>query len=194
LPSFAWVTPTLATSDHPRSGTDSGPPYVSDIVNCLGGAAPCAGSTYWNSTAIFLLWDDFGGLYDHIPPPLQSSAYGFPYPQGGGPGYGLRTGLIVISPYVKQPYVYKGFLTSGAILKFIEGVFNIPSMGGYDTDPNTTAIANMFDFTQAPQPFKGPFSNQAGTKGNSSRHRTPAQLRLEKSLYKAGRNQAPDTN
>jgi phospholipase C len=154
LGAFTYVTPLLATSDHPRSGTNNGPPYVTAIVNAIGA------SKFWPSTAIILLWDDFGGMYDHIPPPYWpqgTTQYPNPHPGPAGPGpsyagpdYGLRTGLIVISPWVKHKFVFKQYTSSAMILKFAEEVLNLPSLGGYDTDPNMADLSGMFDFTQSP--------------------------------------------
>jgi len=145
LSEFTYIVPLLAESDHPRSGTNNGPAYVADLVNAVGE------SQFWPSTAIFLIWDDFGGMYDHIPPPTTES----------GLGYGLRTGMIVISPWVKQRgYVFKQFTSSAMILKFAEEVLNIPSLGGYDTDPNAADLSQVFDFTQSPNFKYTPFSQQ----------------------------------
>jgi hypothetical protein len=102
-------------------------------------------------------------MYDHIPPPnwpCQGNYGGNPCwghpgpgPSYAGPDYGLRTGLIAISPYVKHKFVFKSYTSSAMILKFAEEALNLPSMGGYDTDPNAADLSGMFDFTQAPQPF-----------------------------------------
>jgi len=142
LATFTYLTPYLLTSDHPRSGSNTGPPFIASIVNTIGN------SQFWPSTAIFLLWDDFGGMYDHVIPPNWGPSQG---PQTClCPDYGLRTGLVVVSPWAKKHYVFKSITSSAMILKFAEEVLNIPSLGGYDTDPNMADLSGMFDFTQSP--------------------------------------------
>ena len=64
LPNVSWITPTQSDSDHPGPGSGSGgPDWVASIVNAIGK------SSYWNSSAIIITWDDWGGWYDHVPPP-----------------------------------------------------------------------------------------------------------------------------
>src|SRR5207244_4627988 len=76
----------------------------------------------WKSTAIFLSWDDWGGFYDHVPPPRVD-----------GNGYGIRVPSLVISPYAKKGFVDHQTLSSDAYLKFIEDDF----LGGSRLDPKT---------------------------------------------------------
>jgi hypothetical protein len=76
----------------------------------------------WDSTAIFLSWDDWGGFYDHVVPP-----------QIDDNGYGLRVPGLVISPYAKRGYIDHQVLSSDAYLKFIEDDF----LGGARLDPKT---------------------------------------------------------
>ncbi len=143
LPAVSWVTPDGFNSDHPDEKTqngegqpkDTGPSWVASVVNAIGQ------SKYWNSTAIVVLWDDWGGYYDHVPPPFYDN-------QGG---LGFRLPLIIISPYVK-PHVEHTQYESTSILKFIEGNWNLPSLG--QLDARATSLANAFDFNQSPRPFK----------------------------------------
>jgi phospholipase C len=83
LPAVSWVIPDESNSDHPGYANDTGPSWVSSVVNAVGE------STYWNSTAIVVLWDDWGGFYDPVAPPKRDKQ--------GGPGF--RVAAIVISPY-----------------------------------------------------------------------------------------------
>jgi phospholipase C len=62
LPAVSWVIPDEANSDHPGSGSDTGPSWVASVVNAIGD------SPYWSSTAIVITWDDWGGFYDHVKP------------------------------------------------------------------------------------------------------------------------------
>ncbi len=97
LPAVSWVIPAGKNSDHPglRLGI-GGPSWVASIVNAIGN------SSYWANTAIIVTWDDWGGWYDHVPPPQvidDGSSW------GSGYVYGFRVPLIVISPYAKAAYI-----------------------------------------------------------------------------------------
>ena len=85
LANVTWITPTCANSDHVNCGGGFGPSWVTSLVNAVGK------SQFWDSTAIFVMWDDWGGLYDHVPPPHLDYD-----------GLGFRVPLLVISPYAKQ--------------------------------------------------------------------------------------------
>jgi phospholipase C len=134
LADVAWVTPVLADSDHPgNNGT--GPFWVSSIVNALGK------SSYWKTAAIFVVWDDWGGWYDHVKPP-QYNSYEL----------GFRVPLIVISPYAKSGYVSHKKHEFGSILKFAEETFGLGSLG--TTDQRADDLSDCFDFSRAPRAFK----------------------------------------
>jgi phospholipase C len=93
----------------------------------------------WPTTAIVLTWDDFGGFYDHVPPPAADQF-----------GYGPRVPLIVISPYVKEGRVSHTVYEFASILQFIETRFNLKPLTARDALANS--LLDMFDFRQAPAP------------------------------------------
>jgi phospholipase C len=134
LPDVTWVTPTLRDSDHSGSGSATGPQWVASIVNAIGG------SSAWNSTAIFITWDDWGGWYDHVPPSQLDVM-----------GLGMRVPLIVVSPYAKRGYVSHVQHEFGSILKFVEKANDLPSLG--QTDARSDDLLDCFDFTQAPRAY-----------------------------------------
>jgi phospholipase C len=142
LPAVSWVTPDGANSDHPgefsmrQEPVDTGPSWVASIVNAIGE------SPYWKSTAVVILWDDWGGYYDHVPPPL-------PRNWQGGPGF--RVPMLIVSPYVK-PHVDHTVYQFGSILKFVEDVWGLGSLGR--NDAHSASIGNAFDFNMPPRPFK----------------------------------------
>jgi phospholipase C len=142
LPQASWVMPTLAASDHPASGNKLGPAWVTSIVNAVGK------SSYWNNTAILIMWDDWGGFYDSVPPPQLDYT-----------SLGMRVPLIVVSPYAKQHFVSKTQYEFGSVLKFIEQTFGTNSLGS--TDVRANSIVDMFDFSQSPSTFK-PFTDRLG--------------------------------
>ncbi|MGA9273996.1 MAG: alkaline phosphatase family protein, partial [Candidatus Cybelea sp.] len=121
-------------------GRDDGPSWVSSVVNAIGK------SPYWNSTAIVVLWDDWGGWYDSVAPP-----------QLGFVGLGIRVPCIIISPYAKAGYVSHTQYEFGSVLRLIEETFKLPSLGpaagGY-TDMRAHSLVDSFDFKQQPRGFK----------------------------------------
>jgi phospholipase C len=139
LADVSWVTPDWQDSDHTGSGYDRGPSWVASIVNAIGE------SRYWSSTAIVVLWDDWGGWYDDAPPPQLDFR-----------GLGLRVPCIILSPYAKPGYVSHTQYEFGSVLKFVEEAFNLPPIGppadGF-TDTRAASIIDGFDFTQAPRRF-----------------------------------------
>ncbi|MGB8150531.1 MAG: alkaline phosphatase family protein [Candidatus Cybelea sp.] len=136
LPSVSWITPNGPNSDHPATGGDTGPSWVASIVNAVGK------SPYWDSTAVVILWDDWGGFYDHVAPPE-------PRNWQGGPGF--RVPMLIVSPYVK-PHVEHTQYEFGSILHFIEDNWNLGTLGKNDAE--SRSIGNAFDFKMKPRAFK----------------------------------------
>ena len=134
LPQMSWVVPKAHNSDH-DVGDTGGPAWVSSIVNGIGE------SKYWNDTAIFVVWDDWGGWYDNVPPP-----------QPDWVGLGFRVPCIIISPYARAHYVSHTQYEFGSLLKFVEQAFSLPSLN--HTDARATSIVDSFDFMQSPRKFE----------------------------------------
>ncbi len=135
LPAVAWVTPDGVNSDHPQEKSDTGPSWVAQIVNAVGK------SKYWKSSAIVVLWDDWGGYYDHVSPPLYDN-------QGG---LGFRFPLLIISPYV-QPHVEHTQYETTSILRYIEDNWGLGTLG--QEDARATGLENAFNYSQTPRPFQ----------------------------------------
>ncbi len=148
LPAVSWIAPSQPDSDHPPANLAAGQAYVTNLINTI------MKGPDWDSTAIFLAWDDWGGFYDHVVPPAVDSY-----------GYGLRVPSLVISPYAKQGYIDHQTLSFDAYNKFIEDDF----LGGARLDPatdgrpdprpdvreNAGVLGNLaadFDFSQPPRP------------------------------------------
>jgi phospholipase C len=89
LPAVSWLAPGNRYSEHPPARLSAGQAYVAGVVNAI------MRSSYWNSTAIFISWDDWGGFYDHVRPPKVNSF-----------GYGLRVPGLVISAYAQRLRLY----------------------------------------------------------------------------------------
>ncbi|MGN6680255.1 MAG: alkaline phosphatase family protein, partial [Streptosporangiaceae bacterium] len=148
LPAVSWITPSAANSEHAPASVHRGQAFVTSVINAV------MKSRDWPSTAIFLTWDDWGGFYDHVVPPVVDRN-----------GYGLRVPGIVISPYAKHGYIDHQVLSSDAYLKFIEDDF----LGGARLNPRTDHrpdrrpdvrealpslgnLLNDFNFNQTPGP------------------------------------------
>jgi phospholipase C len=143
LPAVSWVIPAGQNSDHAGStATTGGPSWVASIVNAIGN------SPYWQNTAIIITWDDWGGWYDHVPPPKVIND-GTSW--GSGYVYGFRVPLIVISPYAKSAYISHVNHDFGSILNFIEGTFGLESLGYADAFADN--LADCFNFNQTPLVF-----------------------------------------
>jgi phospholipase C len=135
LPAVSWVTPTCANSDHAGCNSDHGPKWVSALVNAVGK------SSYWNSSAIFVFWDDPGGWYDHIAP--KKLDYD---------GLGFRVPLLVISPYAKKGFVSHVRYEHGSLLRFVEDRFNLATLSASDARA-TSPAADCFNFLRPPRKF-----------------------------------------
>jgi phospholipase C len=159
LPAVSWITPNTPNSDHPGDNSDTGPSWVASIVNAIGK------SPYWKSTAIVIVWDDWGGLYDHVAPPQ-------PRNWEGGPGF--RVPLLIVSPYVK-PHVDHTVYEFGSILHFIEDTWGLGTLGR--DDKRSTSIGNAFDFNMPPRHFQ----------------EIPAKYPLDFFLHQPPADEPPDT-
>lgn len=135
LPAVSWVMPSGQASDHAAITDGTGPSWVAAIVNAVGH------SKYWEDTAIFVTWDDWGGWYDHVAPPIYNSYE-----------YGFRVPLIVVSPYAKTHYVSHVMHDFGSILRFIEENFGLPTLGYADYRADN--LSDCFDFNQTPLPYE----------------------------------------
>ncbi|MGA8575685.1 MAG: alkaline phosphatase family protein [Candidatus Cybelea sp.] len=136
LRDVTWITPYCRDSDHPKCSPDGGPSWVASVVNAIGE------SKFWNSTAIFIFWDDSGGFFDAEPP--QYVDYD---------GLGIRVPLIVISPYAKKGYVSHEHYEHGSILKFIEARFGLAALTSNGSDVRAKSLNSCFNFSQPPRKF-----------------------------------------
>jgi phospholipase C len=116
LPSVSWVIPSGQVSEHPTASIKRGQAYVTSLINAIGR------SPDWDSTAVFLAWDDWGGFYDNVRPPKIDQN-----------GYGFRVPGLVISPYARRHFIDHQQLSFDAYAKFIEDDF----LGGRRLNPKT---------------------------------------------------------
>lgn len=131
LPSVAWIVTSAARSDHPPASICVGENWTVKVINAV------MASKYWKHTAIFLTWDDFGGFYDHVPPPKLDYI-----------SLGPRVPTIVISPYARPHYVDHSTLEFDSLLKFIEDDYSLRPLTSRDR--SAASMLSSFDFSQKP--------------------------------------------
>ncbi|MGH2807026.1 MAG: phospholipase C [Actinomycetota bacterium] len=134
LKTVSWVTPPEKYNEHPGvKSVCEGENWTVRYLNTL------MSSEYWESTAVILFWDDFGGFYDHVEPP-QVDIFGL----------GPRVPLLIISPWAKKGFIDSTTYEFSSALKFVETIFGLPSMTERDGDAEN--MLKAFDFTQEPDP------------------------------------------
>lgn len=146
LPAVSWLVDQDLAAEHPRvTGVCAGENWTVDRINKV------MNSEIWNETVILFTMDDFGGWYDHVPPPRQ---YGcdpaHPY------GLGFRVPLIIISPWARPGFVFTEVAEQASIPRFLETVFGatttLSQLDPAAQDGQANDLMNAFDFTQTPNP------------------------------------------
>ncbi len=127
LPSLSFVLPR--PTDHVPSRIRASEGRVLSLINAV------AKSPQWESTAVFVVWDDWGGFYDHVLPP---------------PGYGFRLPALMISPWAKEGHVSHVPADHTSVLKFIVDNFDLPPLSQRQQD--AASLDGAFDFRSGPRP------------------------------------------
>jgi hypothetical protein len=133
LPTFSWVAPTYLQSTHPPFSICEGEDWLVSKVNAV------MQGPDWNSTAIFVVWDDYGGFYDHVPPPKVDAF-----------GLGPRVPLLVISPYARHGYIDPTVYSFESILKTEEELAGLQPLTSRDGSAHD--LLDSFNFSQTPNP------------------------------------------
>jgi phospholipase C len=133
LPSVAWIIPPAGMGEHPPDGTCVGENWTVRMLNAL------MQSPEWNSTVVFISWDDFGGFYDHVAPPTVDKF-----------GLGPRSPLLIISPYAKLGFVSHTVYEQASIFRFVERRFGLTPLT--DRDRTASDMLDSFNFSQSPLP------------------------------------------
>jgi len=131
LPAVAFMAPS-GPSEHPPQHPGSGQTFVRTLITEL------MRSDFWYSSVFLLTYDDWGGWYDHVPPPVVDDY-----------GYGFRAPALLVSPYARQGYVDSTVLDFTSMLRFIEDNWGLEPLA--ERDANANSIASAFDFTLAPR-------------------------------------------
>jgi phospholipase C len=133
LPPVTWITPRYEVSEHPQYNFCLGENWSTRVIDAI------MRSPMWKNTAIFITWDDYGGFYDHEPPP-QVDDFGF----------GIRVPLLVISPYARRGVIDHHLGEFSSVLRFIEENWGLTQLTHRDRD--AMDLSYDFDFAQPPRP------------------------------------------
>jgi phospholipase C len=133
LPPVTWISPRYEVSEHPQYNFCAGENWSTAVIDAL------MRSSMWKSTAIFVTWDDYGGFYDHVPPP-----------QIDGFGLGIRVPLLVISPYARRGYLDHAVGEFSSVLRFIEDNWGLSQLTRRDR--RAMDLSYDFAFDRSPRP------------------------------------------
>ncbi|MBI2031251.1 MAG: hypothetical protein HYT08_01415 [Candidatus Levybacteria bacterium] len=132
LPQFSWIFPEAEESEHPPQNVRKGMNHVTEVINEI------MKSKYWKDTAIIVIWDDFGGYFDHVKPEITDQF-----------GPGPRVPGLVISAYSKKGYIDHTTYNTSSVLKFFQTLYNLPSLT--ERDGKSANMLNAFDFKSGPR-------------------------------------------
>lgn len=137
LPSVSWVYGPSGLSEHPVENVTQGAAWTKQQVDAVvqGGL--------WNSSAIFITWDDWGGWYDHVTPPQVEQ-----WQDGTQFRYGSRVGCLVLSPYARAAYLSHVQHSHVSLVKFAHTIFGLPMLNA--RTQSSDDMLDCFDFTQTP--------------------------------------------
>jgi phospholipase C len=133
LPAMSWLLPAFAESEHPPESVCEGENWTVANLNAV------MTGPDWNSTVVFITYDDYGGFYDHVPPP-QIDRYGL----------GPRVPLLIVSPYARAGFISHTLYELSSVLKFVETRYALPSLTA--RDGMASDMSDAFDLSQPPQP------------------------------------------
>jgi phospholipase C len=153
LPPVSWVDEAVrdvtGSNEHPSASAQDGERFIAGVVKAL------TMSPQWPSTALFITWDEHGGLYDHVPPPPACVPDDFPLNDkdefarpvpvvGAFDRYGIRVPLLLVSPYARRGRVSHQITDHTSLLRFLEARFDLPALTRRDA--NAEPPFEMFDF------------------------------------------------
>ena len=133
LPAVSWLILPYGGSEHPPNSICARDNQTAEYINAI------MQGPAWSSTVIFVTYDDFGGFYDHVPPPQLDQF-----------GLGPRVPLLIISPFAKPGYISHTVYEHSSMLKFVETRYQLPSLTARDAAAND--MLDSFSFSQPPQP------------------------------------------
>jgi phospholipase C/archaellum component FlaF (FlaF/FlaG flagellin family) len=134
LPAVSWLVTGDSNSEHPPHSSCAGENWTVTQLNAL------MSGPDWNSTAVFVTWDDFGGLYDHLAPPSSPDEFNL----------GPRVPLLIISPFAIAGYISHTKYELSSFLRIVEERFGLPALTGRDS--SASDMLDSFNFNQSPLP------------------------------------------
>jgi phospholipase C len=138
LPPVSWVTPSVKLSEHPPYSIKDAERWTVDRINAV------MQGPQWHETAIFVIWDEWGGFDDHVvPPDVEPGSDGM-----SAQRYGYRIPMLVISPFAKKGVVASTLYSHSSLLRTIEKLFDVPPLTNWDAKAND--LMECFDFGQKP--------------------------------------------
>jgi len=133
LPAVSWVVPAVQFSDHPPNSVCAGENWTVRLLDSL------MRSPAWDTTAVILVWDDFGGFYDHVAPP-HDDLYGL----------GPRVPALIISPWARRAFVDHTTYEFSSVLRLIERLWRLKPLG--NRDAAAADLLGAFNFDHDPRP------------------------------------------
>jgi len=152
LPQVAFVDPmflgaeNVENDEHPPSNIQVGQEFASRVVRAL------FDSPQWPRAALFIVYDEHGGFYDHVPPPPACVPDAIPPALGQNDTvaafdrFGFRVPMVAVSPYSRRRFVSHVNRDHASILRFIETRFDLPALTARDA--NADPMLELFDFTR----------------------------------------------
>jgi len=158
LPAVSWLIAPYEYSEHPPESVSAGMNWTLQELQAL------TSSPAWSSTVVFITWDDFGGWYDHVPPP-----------EIDGRGFGFRVPLIIVSPFAKQGFILHDQADFVSVVKFIEERFGLPALGNRDATASDLSGAFNFETDDSAASSSSLTNRAAALNGDSNRslHSSP---------------------
>lgn len=143
LPAMSYVEANFVsggsrTDEHPPSDIQLGEGFLSNVVQAV------LHSPNWRSTALFISYDENGGFYDHVPPPVACAPDALLPPSEDFAHFGMRVPLIVVSPFAKRHYVSHTIGDHTSLVRFAEARFDLPAMTARDA--NADPLFDLFDW------------------------------------------------
>ncbi len=155
LPSFSLVEPDYGnSSEEDPQDVQFGDQFMGKVVNAV------MSGPQWSSTMLIWTYDEHGGYYDHVPPPVAIPPDDVPPalvagdPPGGFDRYGFRVPAGVVSPYAKKDFVSHTVYDHTSILKTVEEKWNLPALTRRDA--NATSLFGMLDLVNKPAFLRPP--------------------------------------
>ncbi|HEY6222549.1 MAG TPA: alkaline phosphatase family protein [Gemmatimonadales bacterium] len=147
LPSVSWVYAPHDASEHPPDPSDESNPLVGNVTHGMEWTVRQVDAIVhgglWPRTVVFITWDDWGGWFDHVDPPVAEH-----WKDGTQFRYGSRVGCLVLGPYAKRGHISRVLHSHVSLLKFCETTFGLKPLNARDKAADD--MSDCFDFTRAP--------------------------------------------